>query len=98
MIFKKEGYTPVECDEPLPCPFCGSDAELLQLAHITRFETTGKGRSRKCKEVKVCIVASNRELNGDTFWFKCVNCKCTTGSHKDNAQDAVLVWNTRTNA
>jgi hypothetical protein len=96
MIIKEEGYLPVECDEPLPCPFCGGDAKLVQLAHITRFETTGKGRSRKCKEVRICILASNYERTGDTFWFKCANCKCTTGSHKDTAQEAAESWNLRT--
>ncbi len=98
MIIKEEGYSPVECDEPLPCPFCGGNAKLKQLAHITRFETTGKGRSRRCTEVKRCIVASNHERTGDTFWFACDNCKCTTGSHKDNAQEAVAAWNMRISA
>ncbi len=26
MIFERKGFTPVECDAPLPCPFCGADA------------------------------------------------------------------------
>lgn len=96
MIIKKEGYSPVECDEPLPCPFCGGNAELMQLAHTTRYETTGRGRSRQCKAVKICIISSNQELTSDTFWFKCTNCKCTTGSHKNTAQEAAAAWNTRT--
>ena len=94
MIIKKEGYSPVECDKPLPCPFCGGDAELMQLAHETRVERVG----RKSKTVKVCVLAANYELTSDTFWFKCTNCKCTTGNHKATAQEAAETWSTRTSA
>ena len=94
MIIKKEGYSPVECDEPLPCPFCGGKAELAQLAHVTRYERKG----RKVVPVRVCIVASTATLTSDTFWFKCTNCKCATGNNKNTAQEAVAAWNTRTSA
>ena len=90
---EQDGYTPVSCEEPLPCPFCGGKAELMQLAHTTRSERIG--RSKRFKTVKVCILASTRTLTADTFWFKCAECGCTTGPHHDNAMGASLAWNRR---
>lgn len=94
MIIKEEGYSPVECDEPLPCPFCGGKAKLVQLSHTIRYQKQG----RKSVPVRICVLASNYELTGDTFWFKCTDCACTTGNHKDTAQEAATAWNMRTSA
>lgn len=80
MKIERKGYTSVECDCPLPCPFCGSEAELAQLAHATS---------------GACIVASSEVLAADTFWFRCTSCKATTGRHQTTAQDAVSAWNRR---
>lgn len=91
--YEQKGYVPVICDEPLPCPFCGSEPELAQLAHNTRWERIG--RSRKTSEVKVCIIASTQTLTADTFWFKCPTCGATTGNHCTTAQDAAENWNKR---
>lgn len=93
MLIVKEGYEPVECDEPLPCPFCGTTPQLAQLAHITRWERIG--RSRKSRQVRICLVASTSTLKGDTFWFKCEACGCTSGGHHNSAQAAAQAWNTR---
>lgn len=81
VVIQEDGYEPVECDIPLPCPFCGSKPKLAQLAH--RY---GK---------KYCIIASTRTLRADTFWFKCRKCGTTTGRHEGNAQSAVENWNKR---
>lgn len=90
---KQDGYTAVKCDKPLPCPFCGAEPKLTQLAHHMRSERIG--RSRRLRQVKVCILASTSTLTADTFWFKCPGCGCTTGEHKDNAMDASKAWNRR---
>ena len=92
-IIAKDGYSPVECDAPLACPFCGREPELAQLAHVTRSERIG--RSRKYKLVRVCIFASTSTLTADTFWFKCPKCGCTSGGHHASAQSAVDAWNIR---
>lgn len=89
----KEGYKPVECDEPLPCPFCGDRPELAQLEHITRYERVG--RSKRPRPVRVAILSSTREIVADTFWFKCNRCGCTSGPHCGTAQEAALSWNRR---
>lgn len=39
---KRPGYESVTCDKPLPCPFCGSEPELVQLAHAYRTSRRGK--------------------------------------------------------
>ena len=88
---KEKGYKDVECDTPLPCPFCGGDALLCQLAH----RTTSRRVGRKFETVKICIIASNNNLEADTFWFKCPACNCTSGGHHDTAQKAAEAWNTR---
>jgi hypothetical protein len=93
ITIEKEGYTPVECDPPLPCPFCGSKPELAQVAHRTTWQRVG--RSRKTEQVKVCIVASSQILTADTFWFRCTECRCTTGPHAKTAQEAAESWNKR---
>jgi hypothetical protein len=90
----KQGYLPVQCDEPLPCPFCGTAAELAQLAHATRSERIG--RSRKHRTVRVVIIASTSTLAADTFWFKCPECNATSGGYHGSAQKAVEAWNRRT--
>lgn len=90
---QKEGYTPVMCDAPLPCPFCGSEAELAQLSHSTRSERIG--RSNKFRQVRYSIIASSQTLTADTFWFRCKECRCTSGGHHDTAQKAVEAWNRR---
>ncbi len=46
------GYAPVQCTNPLPCPFCGEIPELAQLAHVTRSERIG--RSRKYRHSRIC--------------------------------------------
>jgi hypothetical protein len=92
-IITKSGYTPVECDAPLPCPFCGSEPELAQMSHVTRRQRIG--RSNKYEDVKICIFASSQTLTADTFWFKCVTCGCTSGGHHSAAQDAAKAWNAR---
>jgi hypothetical protein len=89
----KEGYFPVQCDEPLPCPFCGAAAELAQVAHETRSERIG--RSRKQRQVRYAIIASTTPLAADTFWFKCPGCNATTGGHHGSAQKAAEAWNRR---
>ena len=89
----RDGYTPVKCDKPLPCPFCGTEPKLAQLAHHMRSERIG--RSRRFRQVKVCILASTSTLTADTFWFKCPECDCTTGGHKDTAREASKAWNRR---
>src|SRR6188472_261782 len=89
----KDGYEPVVCEQPLLCPFCGSPAELAQLSHITRSERIG--RSKNFKQVRICIFASTRTLKSDTFWFKCSECKATTGGHHSDAEDAAAAWNRR---
>ena len=93
MIIKKDGYKDVECDAPLPCPFCGSEPKLAQLAHTYRQERIG--RSRKYRTVQICLIASTSTLTADTFWFKCETCKCTSGGHHESAQAAARAWNTR---
>ena len=92
-VITKDGYTPVECDVALPCPFCGTEAELAQLAHVERWERIG--RSRKSRQVMVCLLASTSILTSDTFWFRCPSCDATTGSHQETAQAAVEIWNRR---
>lgn len=89
----KNGYAPVSCEQPLPCPFCGTEPELAQLAHTMRSERTG--RSRKYRQVKVCIIASSMTLTSDTFWFKCSKCGCVSGGHHLTAQQAAEAWNRR---
>jgi len=89
----QEGYTPVSCKEPMPCPFCGGPAVLVQLAHRTQYERIG--RSKKFRTVKICILASSQILKADTFWFKCSDCGCTTGPHHSNALEASNAWNRR---
>lgn len=93
VTIEKKGYAPVTCDAPLPCPFCGSDPELAQLAHTTSLQRIG--RSKKYETVKVCIICSTNPLVSDTFWFKCPECRCTTGGHHETAQAAVEAWNRR---
>ena len=93
ITIEEEGYSPVQCDAPLPCPFCGAEPELAQLAHDIRSERIG--RSRKYRQVRVCIVASTRTLAADTFWFKCPNCNATTCGHHNTAQKAAEAWNMR---
>ena len=73
---EQAGYTPVKCEAPLPCPFCGETPELAQLAHSYTSERIG--RSRKYRQVRVCIIASNRMLTADTFWFKCKTLRDST--------------------
>ena len=91
MKIEKLGYAPVECDEPLPCPFCGEAAELAQLAHTTRLE----GKGRKKRYVQTVIIASTGTIVADTFWFKCSGCKATTGGIHTTPGVAVEVWNRR---
>lgn len=93
-VIAQKGYAPVECDEPLPCPFCGEHPELAQLQHVTRYERIGRSRERQ--PVRVTILASTNTLVADTFWFKCKSCGCTSGKHCDTAQKAVENWNKRT--
>jgi len=93
VIIKQDGYTPVECDEPLPCPFCGSQPVLSQLEHYYRQERIG--RSRKYRTVRIAVIASTRIQKADTFWFACEKCGCTTGGHHETAQAAALAWNKR---
>ena len=84
MQIAQKGYVPVEVDqEPLPCPFCGGSATLSQLHHVV---SNGKRYS---------IVASTRTQKADTFWFKCSECRATTGNHQKTAQAAVDLWNRR---
>lgn len=87
MIFEKEGYEPVECDKPIPCPFCGTEPELKQLAHTWTFS--------KRKKVRVTLLASSTILKSDTFWFCCPQCEAHTGPHCKDAQKAVEYWNRR---
>lgn len=93
ITIQEPGYAAVECDPPLPCPFCGATPRLVQLAHVTQYERTG--RSRKTRAVKVAIIASSRTLTADTFWFTCDTCQCTSGGHHDTAQAAAEAWNRR---
>lgn len=91
MITEEKGYAPVEHDEPLPCPFCGSQPKLQQLAH--RMSSVKRGR--KYVQERVCILASTLTLTADTFWFTCPSCKCSTGPHCTTAAEAARHWNTR---
>jgi hypothetical protein len=91
ITIEKPGYVSVECDAPLPCPFCGGAAELRQLAHTTTSRKVGK----KWETVRVCIFAASTPLSSDTFWFACCQCNATTGKHCDTAQGAVEFWNRR---
>jgi predicted RNA-binding Zn-ribbon protein involved in translation (DUF1610 family) len=92
--YEKKGYVPVSCDEPLPCPFCGSEPELAQLAHNERFERVSRGG--RLEKVKTCILCSAATLTADTFWFLCPICGATSGKHCTTAQEAAENWNTRT--
>lgn len=83
VVIEQKGYAPVECDEPLPCPFCGAEAHLKQLA----YHDGPRGRT--------LIVSSSRQLAGNMFWFACMSCRATTGPHADTAQEAVEHWNRR---
>lgn len=87
------GYSPVICDKPLPCPFCGAEARLAQLAH--RMSSERIGRSGKFRQVRICLIASSSTLTADTFWFACSECRSTTGPHCNTAQQAVENWNKR---
>ena len=91
LTIEKRGYMPVQCDKPLPCPFCGSEPTLSQLAHTTTSRRVGK----KWETVRICIAYSSQTLQADTFKFNCDNCKATTGRYHDTAQGAVEAWNTR---
>jgi len=88
MIIQQDGYAPVECSIPLPCPFCGSEAVMKQLEHTYKLD-------RKGKPQRICIVASTRTIQANTFWFSCVSCNASTGGHESNAQAAVENWNKR---
>ena len=88
---EKEGYAPVVCEEPKPCPFCGGTAKLVQLAHTMRWEKVGRRR----EQVRVQLLAASWPLVGDTFWFACSVCGATSGPHFDNAMDASRAWNRR---
>lgn len=88
MVIHQDGYEPVECSIPLPCPFCGSAAVLKQLEHSYTLD-------RKGKRQKVCIVASTRTQKADTFWFSCESCRASSGGHETTAQAAVENWNRR---
>jgi hypothetical protein len=90
----QKGYAPVKCDKPLPCPFCGAEPKLAQLAHHMRSERIG--RSRRFRQVRVCIIASTATLTADAFWFRCPVCDCSTGGHKGTALEASQAWNRRT--
>ena len=96
VIIDQKGYSPVQCDKPLPCPFCGTYPELCQLMHRDSWQRVGRGR--KLEKVRVCIISSSQILTGDTFWFKCPTCRCTTGGHHDTAQKAAETWNNRSAA
>lgn len=93
VIIEQKGYSPVECDKPLPCPFCGTEPELCQLEHRDSWQRVGRGK--KMEKVRVCIISSSQILTGDTFWFKCNECRCTSGPHTKTAQEAVEFWNRR---
>lgn len=95
-VIAQKGYAPVECDEPLPCPFCGEHPELAQLEYVTRLERVG--RSHRMRPVRVAILASTGTLVANTFWFKCKSCGCTSGPHCGTAQEAVEHWNKRSNS
>lgn len=84
MSIKRDRYAPVEIDQiPMPCPFCGGAAELVQLA----FAHTVQGR--------LCVLYSRSTLVGEEFWFTCRTCDATTGGHYGSAQKAVEAWNRR---
>ncbi len=91
ITIKENGYTPAECDQPLPCPFCGSEPKLQQVAHHECYE--GSGRNRR--KVRIMVVSSSRELSADTFWFQCASCKCKSGGMHESAQLAAEAWNRR---
>ena len=93
VCIEEPGYIAVTCDKPLPCPFCGGEAKFCQLAHQITSQRVGK--SKKYKQVKVCIIASSRILTGDTFWFRCSICGCILQKHHTTAQDAAIDWNRR---
>lgn len=88
MIIEQDGFEPVECSIPLPCPFCGGVAVLKQLEHVHRL-------NRKGKVERIYIVASSRIQKGNTFWFACESCNATSGGHQETAQAAVNNWNRR---
>lgn len=83
MIVEEKGYAPVECDEFLPCPFCGQDGKLHQVSH---YKYGGK---------RYTIMSSTRTQVADTFWVSCSRCRATTGNHQKTAQGAAELWNTR---
>lgn len=84
----QDGYAPVACLEPLPCPFCGTTPELKQVAH--NYKTDRRG-----KVTRIAIIASTKTLTSDTFWFQCPSCRCTSGGHHASGMAASAAWNTR---
>lgn len=88
MVIYQDGYEPVECSIPLPCPFCGGAAVMKQLEHTYKLDKKGKSQ-------RICIIASSRIQRGNTFWFTCESCIATSGGHQETAQAAVENWNRR---
>jgi hypothetical protein len=90
----QKGYVDVQCDATLPCPFCGQQPELKQVAH----DMVWTGSRKYRRQVKMAIVSSTRTLKADTFCFRCEGCGCSSGGHHDTAQKAAEAWNRRFNS
>jgi len=88
VVITQDGYTPVTCLDVLPCPFCGTEPELRQVAHEYKLDKRGKRTS-------IAIIASTRTLTSDRLWFGCPGCGCTSGGHHSSGIAASAAWNTR---
>jgi hypothetical protein len=76
----EDGYEPVECDPPLPCPFCGGNARLGQVKRTAS---------------NFIIMASSSPIRANVFWFECAACGAKSGKHQSTPQDAANTWNRR---
>ena len=67
MIIKKEGYSPVECDEPLPCPFCGGVPELCSWLIQRGMKPQGAAEQDNAKLLKFAFFRLIKNLRAILF-------------------------------